>query len=336
MSQARRVRVLDAADLDAVLTPELAVGAMRTAFGELSGGTAVMPPRGRLEGGNGVMLLMSAWLGSAELLGAKLVSVFPENAARGEPTVRGVVQLFDARTGQLKALLDGERLTEIRTAAGSALATRLIADPAAEVMAVLGAGAQGRSHAKIIPAVRGGIREVRIWSRTRERAEALARELREDGAAGRAARFEAVAVGCVDDALRGAGVVVTATPAEAPLFAADCLEDGAHVNAVGSFTPAMQELDPGFVARARIVVDQRAAAMAEAGDLIRAREVGAIGPDAVDAELGEIVNGTAPRGSCGRRFTLYKSVGVAAQDVAIAGVALAKAQEQGVGREVDL
>ncbi len=336
-----KIRVVSAADIAKAMTAEAAVDAMRIAFGELSAGRAVVPVRGQLESADGVTLLMPAFLGGSRGLGAKIVSIFRGPPDSSEPPIQGAIMLLDAATGGPRALLDGTSLTAIRTAAGSALATELLAAPEASVLAVFGAGAQGRAHIEMLAATRQ-LSEVRIVSLPKEGAKSLAEEL--SGAAagqlvpaggGRAPRVRAV--NNPAEALEGADLVVTATTASQPLFAADMLERGAHINAIGSFRPDTREIDGEIVVRARVVVDQRAAAWEEAGDLIIPVRDGLVAEDeAIDAELGEIVNGAAPRGRCGSDFTLFKSVGNAAQDVAIAEAALARAEELDLGAVVPL
>lgn len=332
------IRVLSTADVDACLTPTLAIDSMRTAFAELSGGSAEVPIRGHLTSHRGTVLLMPAYLSRSNSLGAKIVSVFPENAEHGMPAIHGTVVLLDANTGAARAVLDGTRLTAIRTAAGSGLATELLADPQAEVLAVFGAGVQARAHIEVLAGARP-LTEIRIVSRSHASATTLAQALTSVAdtlvPAGASAGPPTVrAVEHAADALKGAGLVVTATTSTTPVFDSRDLETGAHVNAVGSFRPDMQEVDPSLVRRARVVVDQRAAIWEEAGDLIQPLRAGLIDQDIIDAELGEIVNDTAPTGRAGFEVTYFKSVGNAAQDVAIAEAALECAEEQGLGTVV--
>ncbi len=331
----KTIRILPAADIRRALTARDAVDAMRIAFGELSGGTATVPVRGHLESARGLMLVMPAVLGKHGALGTKVVSVFPDNPSRGVSMVQGAVLLLDAETGRARALLDGASLTEMRTAAGSALATELLAPRDADILTVFGAGAQGRSHVELLARTRR-LREVRLVSRSGTSAERLAAQLSE--VAGtltpehhpgpppilRAVRDPA-------EALDGALLVVTASSSTRPVFDARDLEPGAHVNAVGSYRPDMQELDADVVRRARVVIDQREAAWAEAGDLVVPLKAGLIRRDVVDAELGEIVNGQAPGGRGAYDFTLFKSVGNAAQDIAIAQAAADSAERAGLG-----
>lgn len=330
------LRVLTAADLDRVLSPARALDAMRRAFGQLSGGDAVVPLRGTLDSEGGTTLLMPAWLRRSRDLGAKIVSVFPGNADRGEPVVQGAVLLLDAVSGAPRALLDGTRLTAMRTAAGSGLATELLADPEADVLAVFGAGPQGRAHIELLAATRE-LAEIRIVSRSGASAERLAGELRGSGDAApwdpaRPPRI--VATRDRSAAVRDAGLVVTATTSREPVFDGGDLPEGAHVNAVGSYRPDMQEVDETTILRARVVVDQRAAVWEESGDLLVPLGAGAVTRDIVAAELGEIVNGDEPGGRNGHEITLFESVGNAAQDVAMAAAALAAAERDGVGSVV--
>ena len=339
-----QIRILSAADIRRALTARDAVDAMRIAFGELSGGTAAVPVRGHLESHRGLMLVMPAVLGRHGALGTKVVSVFPDNPSRGAPMVQGAVLLLEAETGRASALLDGASLTEIRTAAGSALATELLAPGDADVLAVFGAGAQGRSHVELLARTRR-LREVRIVSRSGTSAERLATRLSEaadtltpEDHPGPPPILRAVRDSA--EALDGARLIVTATGSSRPVFDARDLEPGAHVNAVGSYRPDMQELhvgdvdfalDADVVRRARVVVDQHEAAWAEAGDLVVPREAGLIDTDIVDAELGEIVNGKASPGRGEHDFTVFESVGNAAQDIAMAQSALACAERSDLG-----
>lgn len=329
-----RIRVLSASDLDAALDVETAIEAMRTAFGRLSAGEASVPPRGRLESPRGTTLLMSAFLPAAAALGAKIVSVFPDNAERDLPPVTGAVLLLDADTGLPRAVLDGTFLTARRTAAASALATRLLAPEDASVLALFGAGAQARAHVDALRAARP-VREIRIVSRTVASAEELAAEL-----SGRfRAEFDPPRVAAFEDrraALDGADLVVTATTSAEPVFEGPDLEPGAHVNAIGAYSPGTREVDDDVILRARVVVDSRQAAWEEAGDLLIPLGRGTIDRSHVAAELGEIVNGDRPEGADGHELTLFKSVGNAVQDVALARAALTLAESQALGTTVEL
>ncbi len=331
------IRILSRSDIERAVSAREAVDAMRVAFGEVSAGQAVVPVRGHVESRRGITLLMPAFLGGSGGLGAKIVSVFPGNVAADQPMIQGAVIVMNVETGRVRALLDGASLTEIRTAAGSGLATELLGDPAADVLAAFGAGAQGRAHIELLAACRP-LREIRIVSVPPEGAESLAAELTERASSlvppegGAPPRIRAAATPA--EALDGAGLVVTATTSETPVFSPEHLESGAHINAIGAFQPHTREIPEEIVTRARVIVDQREAIWEEAGDLIIPVEAGIVGRDVIDAELGEIVNGQAPGGRGDHDFTLFKSVGNAAQDVAIAEAALSKAEDLGLGSVV--
>ena len=275
---------------------------------------------------------MPGYTPSAGALAAKLVSLFPGNAGTSLPTHQAVVLVFDPATGQPLALLDGTTITEARTAAGSALATDLLARPDASVLAILGTGAQARAHAEAVVRVRP-FREVRIAGRRPERAEELARDLRGE------LSVDVVAAPDVAAACAGADVVCAATHADEPVVRRELLAPGTHVTSVG-YNTAGREVDAATVADALVVVESRAATLAPppagARDLLMAIEEGAIGPDHVHAELGELVAGTRPGRTSPEQLTLYKSVGVAVQDAAAAGLVLRAARERGVGGKVEL
>jgi ornithine cyclodeaminase len=275
---------------------------------------------------------MPARLGApgAAGLGLKVVSVFPQNAARGEPSIYALVAVLDPETGRPLAVLDGTYLTALRTGASSGVATRHMARPDARVLALFGAGAQALPQALAVLVVRD-IARVWIVNRTRERAEALAGRLRAAGYAG-----EALVAAGPQEALAEADVVCAATSSATPVFRDEWLRPGAHINAVGSYKPAMAELPAETVARARVVVDQRRAAWAEAGDLIQARDAGLFGEDGVAGEIGEVAAGRVAGRTGPDEITLFKSVGNAAQDVAVAALALARADALGLGTTVAL
>ncbi|MFQ5680377.1 MAG: ornithine cyclodeaminase family protein [Gemmatimonadota bacterium] len=334
------VRALSGADVQAAVDMPAAIDAMRSAFGQLSAGRARVPRRLHLAAEGGVTLVMPAFLEESGALGAKVASLFEGNRERGLPAIQGVVLLLDGRTGNPRALLDGAVLTALRTGAGSGLATELLAPPEASVLAVFGAGVQARTQIEAVRAVRP-VREVRIVSRSRASAERLAAELEHRAAEPAAARDPESAppeIRVLEDrtaALRGAEIVIAATSSSSPVFGGAYLEPGAHVCAIGAYTPEMQEVDTSTVRRARVVVDTRDGALAEAGDLIRPIREGILDPGTI-VELGEIVNGTAPPGREGRQVTLYKSVGTAVQDVELARVVAKRAETLGLGTTFEL
>jgi len=297
------------------------VDALAAAHRDLSAGEASMPPRiaALVQERQGLLGVMPAYLPSAGLA-CKLVTLFPQNVDRH--THQAVIAVFDPGNGTPLALMDGRYITATRTAAGSALATRLLARDDAEVLALIGTGVQARSHARALPRVRR-FTEIRIAGRDRARAEALAEEI------GPAAR----AVSSHEEAIRGADVVAATTHSIEPVVRREWLAPGVHVNSVG-LNPSGREVDEQTVADALLVVESRESALAPppAG----APELVGVDPADVHAELGELVAGTKLGRSSRDEITLYKSVGVAVQDVAAAALVLAAAKERSVGRALEL
>jgi ornithine cyclodeaminase len=321
-----QTRILSAADVRACIDMPAAIEAMRTAFAALSDGSAKVPLRLALETTHGVSLFMPAWLSRSGATGAKVVSVNPGNVARGLPAIHATVLVLDEETGRLLALMDGTWLTALRTGAVGGLAADLLAREDARTVALFGAGVQARTQLDAVRCVRP-IEEVRIVSATGVSAEALAGEL------------EGVAARRVDDpneALDGAHIVIAATSSATPVFDGARVEPGTHVTAVGSFTPDMREVDTELVTRARVVVDQREAALAEGGDIAGPIADGAVDESIIAAELGEIVLGKARGRESADQVTYFKSVGNAVQDVAVAALVLERARAEGRGVLVEL
>jgi alanine dehydrogenase len=283
------------------LRMEELIPAMARALADLSMGRAVQPVRTTLAvtGHSGFFAVMPAYAGA---LGAKLVTFYPAN--QGIPTHHALILLFRPETGEPLAVLDGRLITEMRTAAASAVATRLLARPEASVLAILGSGVQARSHLEALRLVRG-FRDVRVWSPR--------------NAGPFAERFGIHAASSAQEAVRGADVVVVATAARTPVLLGEWLSPGTHVNAVGAVRPDWRELDDEALRRARLYVDSREAATQEAGDVIAAPEV--------FAEIGEVVAGTRPGRQSAEEVTMFKSVGVAVEDVATADLVYRAARE---------
>ena len=312
---------LSEAEVRELLDLDQLVDALADAHRDLSAGEASMPPRiaAMVQERQGLLGVMPAYLPSAGLA-CKLVTLFPQNTDRH--THQAVIVVFDPENGTPLALMDGTYITATRTAAGSALATRLLAREDAEVLALLGTGVQAHSHARALPRVRE-FTEIRVAGRDREKAEALAQEI------GPHAR----AVSSYEEAIRNADVVAATTHSTEPIVRREWLSPGVHVNSVG-LNPAGREVDEQTVADALLVVESRESALAPppAG----APELVGVGPADVHAELGELVAGIKPGRSSQDEITLYKSVGVAVQDVAAAALVLAAAQGRSVGLAIDL
>jgi len=313
--------ILTQADVRELLDLDRLVDALAEAHAELSAGSVSMPPRiaALVSEREALLGVMPAYLPSAGLA-CKLVTLFPQN--RDRETHQAAILVFDPEHGTPVALMDGTYVTATRTAAGSALATRLLAREDSRVLALIGTGVQARTHARAIPRVRP-IEEIRVAGRDPAKAEQLAAEL------GPGAR----AVASYEEAVRDADVVAATTHSTDPVVRREWLAPGTHVNSVG-LNPSGREVDEATVQDATLVVESRDSALAPppAG----APELVGVDPGDVHAELGELVSGARPGRASQEELTLYKSVGVAAQDVAAAALVLSAARERGIGQEVDL
>jgi alanine dehydrogenase len=325
------VLVLDKGEVESLLDPDALRAAVATALSDLSAGRASMPTRiaAMVSERDALLAAMPAYLPGAGALTTKLVSLFPRNTDR--PTHQAVIVAFDPATGTPAALMDGEAITAARTAAGSALATDLLARLDVERLAVLGTGVQARAHLRAVPRVRR-FREILIGARDEAKASALAREVSNDiGVAARGASFE--------DAVRAADVVCACTHSAEPVVRRAWLKDGTHVNSVG-YNTAGREVDGETVAVALVVIESRAATLAPppggSNDLLWPIRDGLIDAAHIHAELGELVTGARPGRGDARQITLYKSVGVAVEDAAAAGLVLRLARERGIGRMIEI
>jgi alanine dehydrogenase len=324
------IRILTAADVKAALSIADAIEATRLAFAQLSSGRAEVPVRTQWSASNGTALVMPAYLPDSRGLGAKIVSVFPGNPGRGLPTVNALVALLDTETGLPIALLDGTYLTALRTGAASGVATDLLALPGADTAAVFGAGVQARTQLLALCTVRS-IRRAWVYDRNTDRARELVAEMAGHEPVPADLRLAASPA----EALHEACIVATATTSNCPVFADADIMPGAHICAIGAFTPQTQEVPAETVGRARVFVDQRAAALAEAGDLLVPIEQGLLTREQV-YEIGEVINGRVTGRESPDQVTLFKSVGNAVQDIAAATRALRIAEEQGLGTIVEL
>jgi len=332
-NQGREILVLTAADVRRALPMSEAVEACERAYTAYSLGRAVVPLRTQIAvpGGEGVSVFMPAHLPAARATAVKVVSVYPRNPEAGLPTILGMVVLLDAGTGAPVALLEGGYLTALRTGAAGGVAVRHLAGPDAEVVALFGAGAQGRTQVLAAACVRP-VREVRVWDPVPGKAAALAQEL---GPELPAVRW--VFPTDPGEAVRGADIVITATTSRTPVFPGEVLEPGTHVSGIGSFTPDAREIDETTLRRAaRVVVDSREAVLAEAGDIIIPLREGKIPEDFVFAEIGEVAAGVRPGRENPKEITVYKAVGLAVLDAAAAAAAWTRAKELGLGTKVFL
>jgi ornithine cyclodeaminase/alanine dehydrogenase-like protein (mu-crystallin family) len=313
-----KLLVLNEHEVHELLTMPGCIRVMEEALADLARGKVTNPLRSmvRAEGVPGILGLMPAWRGD---YGLKEICVFPGNPARGLDTHLGAVLLHSGETGELLAIMNASAITAIRTAAVSAVATKLLAREDAQVLAILGAGVQAKSHLEAIPVVRD-IREVRIYSRTPKKAEKFA---------------NCRIVGSAEEAVRDADIVVTATSSREPVIRREWIKPGTHINAVGSSIKSTRELDSATVAAASLFVDRRESTVNESGDYLMAVQEGAIGPDHIRAELGEILTGKAKGRTSREEITLFKSLGLAVEDLASAQFLFAEAQRRGTGTWVE-
>lgn len=324
--------VLSRGDVEEVLELEPLIDAVAAAMVDLSCGRASMPPRGAasIPDRHAMLAAMPAFLPSAGALTSKLVSLFPDNIDR--PTHQAVIVCFDAHTGTPLALMDGTYITAARTAAGSALATRLLARPNSAVVTVIGTGVQARSHARALANV-DSVEVLQITGRDHTKAVLLAEELVGLGVV-------AKAVDSVEDAVRSADVVCSATHADRPVVRREWLRPGTHVNSVGYNSSGEGEVDAATLRDAVVVVESRAAVLAPppsgAVEVRRAIESGVIDADHIRAELGELVVGNREGRTDDSQLTVYRSVGVAVQDAAAAALVFDNARQRGVGSHVEI
>jgi alanine dehydrogenase len=312
------VLVLSEAEVTGLLDLEQLLAALADALADYSAGRASVPPRVAASAGDGILGAMPVHLPGVAL-GAKLVSVFPGNHRRGRPSHQALIALFDPADGTPLAVMDGTRITAARTGAAAAVAAGALARPDAAVLAILGAGVQGRSHLEAFPLVRD-FRDIRVASRTREHADALA-----------AGHPVARAVGSFEEAVAGADVVCCCTDTREPVLAAAWLAPGAHVSSVGgTFGP---ELDPATVRSARVFVEWRGVATTPppAG----AHDLQGLDPATI-TEIGEVLAGTRPGRTSRDELTVYKSTGLAVEDAAAADLVYRRAVESGAGTTVSI
>jgi ornithine cyclodeaminase/alanine dehydrogenase-like protein (mu-crystallin family) len=313
--QIRRVLPLD----DLITT-------MEDALARFSAGDVVQPVRTVLSVGpqNGFFGVMPAFAPPAAL-GCKLVTLFRGNTALGLPTHLATIVLLDPQTGAMQALLDGRYITEVRTAAVSAVSARHLAKPDAATLAIVGSGVQAKSHLDTLPLVRP-IERVRVWSPTAANRERFARGAPPEGP-------RVIAVATAEEAVRDADLVVLATSAASPVVKSDWIADGAHVMAVGACRPNEREMDPRLVARGRLFVDSRAGALVESGDVVLGMRDGLFGEDHIAGEIGDVVLGHATGRETDDQVTIFKSLGMAVEDVAAADLACRRATERGIGAD---
>ena len=326
-----KILILNHAEVERLLPMAGCIEAVVAGLAALARGEAHQPLRMvvRPPGAIGLMGLMPAYMsGEGAVYGLKAVCVFPGNSALGKDAHQGSVMLFSAATGELLALMNASAITAIRTAAASAVATRLLARSDAGDLAILGAGVQARSHLAAMACVRP-IRRARVASRDPARAQAFAAEMapRYD--------FPIEPVASAEQALRDADLIVTATSSAEPVLRREWIADGAHLNVIGASLPTRREVDGATLGAAAVFVDRRESALNEAGDYLLAVKEGAAPADCIRAELGEVAIGAKPGRTSPKQITLFKSLGLAIEDLAAAQYVHARAQAEGRGTTVD-
>ncbi len=322
-----KITILAASDVHELLGYRECADVMRQALAELARGQIQQPLRTivRPRDAAGFMALMPAY-STAAGYGLKALCITPGNPAIGKDAHQGAVLLFAAGTGEPLALVNASAITQIRTAAVSAVATSLLARPGADQLAIIGTGVQGRAHAHALAAARP-LAGIRLAGRDPARARAVAAELAGE------LNVPVTAYAAVADALEGAGIVVTATSSATPVVRREWLAAGAHVNAVGACVPGDREIDTATMAEAAVFADRRESVLTESGDYLLAAAEGAGHP--VRAELGELLLGTAPGRAGDDEITLFESLGLAAEDLAAAGYLYQKARRHGAGTTAD-
>jgi alanine dehydrogenase len=323
--------LLSEQDVRIVLSMRDLIDAMERALARFSSREVAQPLRSVIEVGlqKAFVGVMPAFIPDPGALGTKVVSVFGSNPAVGLPTHLATIVLLDPMTGELLSIMDGRFITEVRTAAVSAVSVKHLARPDASRLAIIGSGVQARSHLEAIAMVRP-LRDVRVWSRSLDNRTAFAREMRP--------RVDApvVVAASAQDAVDGADLVVLATASREPVVRDEWIADGTHVCAVGACRPDQREMDTELVRRGRVFVDSREGALAEAGDVVIPLKAGAFAEAHLAGELGEVVLGTVAGRTSAGDVTIFKSLGMAVEDVAAAHLVYIKAAERGLGRGIVL
>ncbi|MEP6620549.1 MAG: ornithine cyclodeaminase family protein [bacterium] len=325
------VVIIDQATVPSLLPMADCMTLMADALATLARGGAVVPlrPMLRLPDQSGILGMMPGYIDSPKSLGIKIITVFNNNHGTNYDSHQGVVLLFEAVHGSLVAVIDASSITAIRTAAVSGVATRLLARPNAHDLCILGSGVQARTHLAAMRLARR-VTRVRVWSRNGENAQAFARA--------ESARHEidVEAMDSAEHAVRDADIVCTTTSSREPVLRGEWLSPGAHLNVVGSSVPAAREVDSATVARARLFVDRRESALHEAGDILIPMREGLFDATHIQAEIGELLIGAHAGRESADDITMFKSLGLAVEDVAAAHHIHARAVARGLGTSVEI
>ena len=323
--------LLSQSQVQALIDIDELIATLEQAHIQYSSGKAVMPVRlvVPLPQIQGRITSMPGFLNEDKALGMKVVTYFQDNPQRGLPAILATIMLFSAENGKMMAAMDGSYITAIRTACASAMATKVLANPSTPVLGILGAGVQARAHIQALSRVRK-LTKIKIYSPSGTAAASIKKDMERAGGA----RIEVAENGA--DAVKNADLLVTVTTAKEPILEPQWLAPGMHINAVGSHRPNLREIDGATLACSKVVVDSREAIMAECGDILLALAENAISENTIYGEIGEVLAGTKSGRSSADEITLYKSVGIAIQDVATANLVYRKALQQNVGTNVEI
>jgi alanine dehydrogenase len=328
-----KIRVISGREVAQAVKMKEAIEAVKNAFIDLSLRKAHVPLRTHISARRGgSTLFMPAYLFESGSLAVKIVSVFPRNTENELPTIHALVVVLEAETGRPLALMEGTYLTALRTGAASGLATQLLARKECRVAAIFGAGTQSRTQLEAVCTVRE-LEKIWVYDIDQNRAQTFRREMK---ARSQTIPENILVADSPSRAVREADLICTATTSNIPVFEDVDLKGGVHINGIGSYTPDMQEIPAETVRRAKVVVDSREAALAEAGDVIIPLKEGIISEDHIHGEIGEVASGTVAARESEEELTFFKSVGNAVQDVAVASLVLQRSEELGLGETVDI
>lgn len=323
-----KIRLLSSKEIRQAISMKEAIEAVREAFIFVSQKKIVVPPRTHLdlELHQGTSLIMPAYLPSRKKIGVKIINLYENNPQLGLPHSFALMLVFEAQNGSPLALLEASTLTAIRTGAACGLATDLLARKEAKVVTIFGAGFQARYQLEAIKAVRS-LQRVYVYDPDFEKSRAFAQEMSSQ------LNLDVIIASTPNEACQEAEIICTATTSSSPVFPDSAIKPGTHINAIGSYKPHVREIPSGTVARARIFVDQREAALEEAGDLIIPMKEGVISESSIVAEIGEIASGEKPGRLSDEEITFFKTVGLAAQDIALASKIMEAAERLSLGHE---
>ena len=326
------VLVLAKSDLEHALSMKDTIAVIEEAFSELALGMALVPPRSliSIEDHQGIFLVMSTYLAKSEALAVKTVSVFDQNPAKyGVPTIHAVVIFHDSRTGRPLAIMEGGFLTAMRTGAGSGVATKYLARSDSEIVGIVGAGTQSRTQLSAVCEVRE-IKKALVYDIIRQKSRDFAVQM------SKKLGIDVIPVDQTEKAVRSVDILIVATTATDPVISEAWIEPGTHINSIGWMGPDARELDTDTVRKSKLIVDSKEAVLSESGDILIPIQEGAITKDHIYSELGEILVGRREGRRSEEEITLWKSVGIAIQDAAVAKLAYQRAIDKDLGIKLKL